>query len=180
MAPVSPALHPPLDPALDHALGPVDAPVTLIEYGDFECPYCGAAHPALRELRRRMGDGLRFAFRHLPVVERHPHAQEAAEAAEAAGEQGRFWEMHDLLFENQRALAPDDLRGHARDLGLDLERFDAALADHRHRARVERDVESAARSGVGGTPAFFLDGERYEGFYDAESLEDAVRSAAGR
>ena len=176
---MSPALHPPLDPALDHVLGPEDAPVTLVEYGDFECPYCAAAYPALRELRRRMGDGLRFAFRHLPLVERHPHAMEAAEAAEAAGEQGRFWEMHDLLFESGRALAADDLRRYARDLGLDLERFESALADHRHRPRVERDAAGAARSGVSGTPALFLDGERYEGFYDAESLEDAVRAAAG-
>ena len=173
------ALDPPVDPARDHVLGGRDAPVTFVEYGDYECPYCGAAHPAVRELTRRMGDGLRFVFRHLPLPDRHPHANDAAEAVEAAGEQGRFWAMHDLLFEHQRALEPDDLRGYARELGLDLDRFDADLAAHRGRARIEEDVQSAERSGVAGTPAFFLDGEPYEGFYDAESLEDAVRAAAG-
>jgi protein-disulfide isomerase len=177
---VAPALDPPVDPARDHVLGPAGAPVTLVEYGDYECPYCGAAHPAVRELARRMGDRVQVVFRHLPLPNRHPHALAAAEAAEAAAAQGRFWEMHDLLFAHQGDLEPDDLRGYARELGLDLERFNADLAGHRMRARVEEDLESAERSGARGTPAFFLNGEPYEGFYDAESLEDAAREAAPR
>jgi protein-disulfide isomerase len=162
---------------VDHTRGPADAPVTLVEFGDFECPYCGAAHPALRELERRMGDALRVVFRHLPLPGRHPRALAAAEAAEAAAAQGRFWEMHDRLFASQRALEPLDLRRHAEELGLDLERYDAAMADHAGAERVARDVESARLSGVSGTPALFLNGKRYDGFYDVESLEDAVRIA---
>ena len=172
------ALIPPVHPEDDHIRGPVEAPVTLVEFGDFECPYCAAAYPAIKELRRRMGDALRIAFRHLPATGRHPLAQGAAEAAEAAGGQGRFWEMHDRLFE-RRTLEPDDLRRHARDIGLDLDSYDAAMTEHRGAARVARDVDSARTSEVSGTPMPFIDGRRYDGFYDAESLEDAVRAALG-
>ncbi len=160
-------------------LGPEQPGVTLVEYGDFECPYCRAAYPAVKDVGRRMAGELRVVFRHLPIASRHPHAVPAAEASEAAAQEGRFWQMHDLLYEHQDALGDDDLRAHARRLGLDLERFTAALADHRHLPRVERDVESARRSGASSTPSFFLDGEPYEGFYDAESLEDAARAALG-
>ena len=128
------------------------------------------------DLRERFGDDLRYVFRHLPLVDRHPNAQLAAEAAEAASSQGRFWEMHDRLFE-RRTLEPDDLRRHARDIGLDLDSYDAAMTEHRGAARVARDVDSARTSEVSGTPMPFIDGRRYDGFYDAESLEDAVRAA---
>ena len=171
---MAPHLDPPVDPQLDHAKGPANAPVTLVEYADFECPHCGAAYPNVHELERRMGDGLRVVFRHFPLTGRHLNASLAARAAEAAGEQGRFWEMHDRLFEHQDELGPEDLRRHADAVGLDLERFDAALADGRGLARVERDLESGTSSDLPGTPAIFLNGELYDGFYDAESLEAAI------
>lgn len=173
-------LDPPVDPAEDHAQGPEDARVTLVEFADFECPYCAAAYPNVRELEGRMGADLRVVFRHFPLTERHPHALLAAQAAEAAGEQGRFWEMHDRLFEHQDELEPADLRAHAADVGLDLERFDAALADGRGLPRVERDLASGERSGLPGTPAIYLNGELYDGFYDVESLEAAVELLQAR
>jgi protein-disulfide isomerase len=156
----------------------VSAGHELLEYGDFECPYCGSAYPELKELRERLGDRLRFEFRHFPVEPQHPRAFQAAEAAEAARAQGRFWEMHDLLFENQRRLAHDDLAGYARRLALDVDRFERDLRDHVHADRVRADRAAGEAAGVAGTPALFIDGERYDGFYDAETLADALSATS--
>jgi protein-disulfide isomerase len=172
----APRLTAPVSPR-DHALGPETAPVTLVEYGDYECPYCGAAHGVTKELVRTFGDDLRFVFRHFPLTQIHPHAARAAEAAEAAGAQGRFWQMHDLLFANQPRLAPQDLVVYARALGLDLERFMADLRDHTYAPKVREDFMSGIRSGVNGTPTFFVNGVRHNGGWDLDSLEEAVREA---
>lgn len=165
----------PVDPEIDHIRGPDDARVTLVEYGDFECPYCGRAESVTRELLRSFGDDLAFVFRHLPLVDVHEHAELAAEAAEAAGAQGKFWEMHDLLLVNQDDLELDDLIGYADELGLDLDRFSEDVASRRHSLRVARDVESADESGVAGTPTFFINGRRHHGPYDLDSLTEALR-----
>jgi Na+/H+ antiporter NhaA len=170
-----------VDPELDHVRGDPDAEVTVVEYADFECPFCGRAEPAIRALlEAEAGEGLRYVFRHLPLPDVHPRAQLAAEAAEAAGAQGAFWEMHDRLYEHQDELAPKELRRHAEALGLDGERFLEDLRSGRFRARVRRDVDSADESGVSGTPTFFINGRRHHGVYDAASLEQAVRSARMR
>jgi diadenylate cyclase len=161
----------------DHALGPVDAPVTLLQYGDYECPYCGRIHPVVRELRERMGERLRFVFRHFPLDSVHPRARRAAEAAEAAASQGRFWEMHDLLYENQEHLGDEDLRRYAAELGLDVGRFAEDLAEHRHAGRVQEDRRTGEGSGVGGTPAFFVNGVRYMGPLDLDGLLGAIEEA---
>jgi protein-disulfide isomerase len=147
----------------DHTDGPADAAVTLVEYGDYECPSCGAAYPLLKEIRARMGDQLRFVFRNFPLSEMHPHAEHAAEAAEDAAVHGRFWEMHDTLFEHQRALDDSHLVSYGRKLGLDAREVETALQDGRFESRVQRDVESGERSGVGGTPTFFINGSRFDG-----------------
>jgi Na+/H+ antiporter NhaA len=174
----------PVDPDLDHLRGPAAAPVTMVEYGDFECPYCGQAEPVIRELLAEFGNELRYVFRHLPLVDVHEHAQLAAEAAEAAGAQGRFWEMHDLLFAHQDALDPGDLERYAAELGLDVERFSREVRTRRHASRVARDVDSADRSGVAGTPTFFVNGHRHHGAYDLPTLTGMVvrelRAAATR
>lgn len=167
----------PVDPARDHIRGPAEAPVTLVEYGDFECPYCGAAHPIVERARGEMGDDLRFVFRHFPITTAHPHAEQAAEAAEAAGAQGRFWEMHDTLFENQRQLAAPDLHAYAETLGLDVDRFDADLVAGVHAGRVREDFMSGVRSGVNGTPAFYINGVRHDGSYDLPVLLAALQRA---
>ncbi len=169
----------PVDPERDHIRGPMDAPVTLVEYGDFECPHCGQAEPVLRELLQGHGD-LRYVWRHLPLNDVHPHAQLAAEASEAAAAQGAFWEMHDLLLARQDALRPDDLIGYARQLGLDVERFARDLQRHAGAARVAADVDSADVSGVSGTPTFFVNGRRHHGAYDVDSLSAAVKAARAR
>jgi Na+/H+ antiporter NhaA len=168
-----------VDPARDHFRGPIDAPVTVVEYGDFECPYCGRAEPAVRELLQAFGD-LRYVWRHLPLSDVHPNAQLAAEASEAAAAQGAFWEMHDLLFEHQDALRPTDLIGYAEQLGLDVERFTDDLRTHAAAARVADDVDSADLSGVTGTPTFFINGRRHYGAYDIDALSAAVRAAGAR
>jgi protein-disulfide isomerase len=160
----------------DHVLGPATAPVTLVEYGDYECPFCGAAHRSVERVLQVMGNDLRFAFRHFPLSQIHPHAYQAAEAAEAAGAQGRFWEMHDLLFENQDRLGLRDLIGYAGALGLDLERFVTDLRGHAHAGRLREDFLSGVRSGVNGTPTFFVNGLRHDGGYDVEVLLEALRS----
>ena len=161
----------------DHAWGPSPASVTLVEYGDFECPYCGGMHPVVKELRERLGDRLRFVFRHFPLDSVHPRARHAAEAAEAAGAQDRFWEMHDLLYENQEDLGDEALRRYAAEVGLDLERFEEDLAERWHAPRVREDRLGGERSGVDGTPAFFVNGVRHEGNLDLESLLAAVEGA---
>jgi protein-disulfide isomerase len=162
----------------DHIQGPADAAVTLVEYGDYECPYCGAAYPIIKEVQARMGERLRFAFRNFPIPTSHPHAEQAAEAAEAAANQGRFWEMHDLLYENQQRLGDQDLRGYAETLGLAVERFDKELAEHVHAARVQEDFMSGVRSGVNGTPTFYINGARHDDSYDIETLLAALERAA--
>jgi len=152
-------LDPPVEPGRDHVRGSDDAAVTLVEYGDFQCPYCGEAYPVVRELQERFGDQLRFVFRHMPLPDLHPRAPLAAEAAEAAAAQERFWEMHDRLFEHHHELGDSDLRTHAEEVGVpDGERFDAELRDGVHTARVEEDYRSGAQSGVPSTPRFFVNG----------------------
>jgi len=162
----------------DHAQGPADAPLTLVEYGDYECPYCGRAYPIVKYAQEQLGEKLRFVFRNFPLRELHPHAQHAAEAAEAADAQGRFWEMHDYIFEHQRRLSDRHLIDYASQLGLDVERFDRELTSHTHAPRVRADFSSGVRSGVNGTPTFFINGVRHDGSWDAEALMDALRMAA--
>ena len=161
----------------DHVQGPTTAAVTLVEYGDYECPYCGAAYPIVKEIQRRLGDAVRFVFRNFPLAEMHPHAQHAAEAAEAAGAQEQFWPMHDALYEHQRALDDAHLRRQAAALGLDEGRFDRDLSGHAYAGRVREDVLSGARSGVNGTPTFFINGRRHDGSYDLETLLAALEDA---
>ncbi|HTN25056.1 MAG TPA: Na+/H+ antiporter NhaA [Solirubrobacteraceae bacterium] len=166
-----------VDPAIDHVRGDVDAPVTLLEYGDFECPYCAHAAPVIAKMLDKLGGELRYVFRHLPLTDVHPSAQLASEAAEAAGAQGRYWEMHDRLLTGD-ALAPSDLYRQAADLGLDLDRFADDLRHRRHAPRIARDVQSADASGVSGTPTFFINGRRHQGVYDIDTLTQAVKRAA--
>ena len=169
----------PVDPERDHIRGPVDAPVTVLEYGDFECPYCGQAEPVVRELLRDFGD-IAYVWRHLPLNDVHPNAQRAAEAAEAAAEQGAFWEMHDLLLEHQDALGYPDLVGYAEQLGLDVERFEEDLRTRTGAARIAQDVDSADLSAVSGTPTFFVNALRHYGAYDIATLSAAVKAARAR
>ena len=168
----------PVEPGRDHIRGRVDAPFTLLEYGDFECPFCGAATGTIRELQQRFGADLRYVFRHLPLEDVHPHAELAAQAAEAAGAQGRFWEMHDILFGHQDQLEFEDLIGYAAELGLDVEAFTRALKEGLYEQRVRDDVVSAEVSGARGTPTFFVGNDRHVGPYDSETLTQALR--AGR
>jgi protein-disulfide isomerase len=161
----------------DHAEGPATAPVTLVEYGDYECPYCRAAVPIVRGLRQALGDQLRFAFRHFPLSGVHQRAQQAAEAAEAAGAQGQFWAMHARLFEQQPALGDEDLVRYAADLGLDTARFQRELAGHEHAPRVREDYLGGLESGVEGTPTFYLDGVRYDRLFGLQQLLAAIRLA---
>jgi len=169
----------PVDPERDHIRGPHRAPVTVVEYGDFECPYCGQAEPVVRELLADFGD-VRYVWRHFPLTDVHLHAQLAAEAAEAAAAQGRFWEMHDLLFAHQDALRLSDLHGYAQELGLDTDRFHRDMRERAGAGRVTEDVESADLSGVSGTPTFFVNGRRHQGAYDIDGLSAAVRIARER
>ena len=162
----------------DHRAGPDGAPVTLTEYGDYECPYCGAAYPIVQEVRRALGPNLRFVFRHFPLSQAHPHAQRAAEAAEAAGAQGEFWKMHDLLFQNHDALEDADLLRYAVSLKLDGERFTRELSSGLHADRVRRDFRSGVRSGVNGTPTFFINGVRHDAPWDLPTLTAALEAAA--
>jgi Na+/H+ antiporter NhaA len=166
-------------PDRDHIRGRLDARVTVVEYGDFECPYCGQAEPVVRELLADFGD-VRYVWRHLPLNDVHPHAQQAAEAAEAAAAQDAFWEMHDLLLNRQDALEMDDLLGYVEQLGLDVDRFASDLRDRIGAARIADDVDSADLSGVSGTPTFFVNGRRHYGAYDLTTLSAAVRAAGAR
>jgi Na+/H+ antiporter NhaA len=170
----------PVDPGRDHMRGPRDAPVTIVEYGDFECPYCGQAEPIVRELLRMHGDDIRYVWRHLPLSDVHPNAQLAAEASEAASAQGAFWAMHDLLLDHQDALRIPDLMGYAEQLGLDVERFRDELRSHVYADRVAEDIDSADLSSVSGTPGFFINNLRHYGAYDIDSLTEAVRAARAR
>ena len=170
----------PVEPERDHIRGREDAPVTLVEYGDFECPYCGQAEGVLRELLRDAGDDVRYVWRHLPLTDVHPSAELAAQAAEAAAAQGAFWEMHDVLLEHQDALTPPDLMRYAAELGLDAERFTDDLERRAFAARIAEDVDGADRSNVSGTPTFFVNGRRHYGAYDIAALKQAVRGASAR
>jgi protein-disulfide isomerase len=162
----------------DHIRGGPDvAPLTLVEYGDYECPYCGAAYPIVKEVERIFGEELRSVFRNFPLGDVHPHAFQAAEAAESADAQGRFWEMHDRLYENQQRLHKEDLLSHAQILGLDVARIEADLDEHAYEARVRNDFLSGVRSGVNGTPTFFINGVRHNESYDLETLLRSLRAA---
>ncbi|MFL6240548.1 MAG: Na+/H+ antiporter NhaA [Actinomycetes bacterium] len=172
-------LSDPVDLARDHVRGPTEAPVTLVEYGDFECPYCGQAEPVVRELLRDFGD-VRYVWRHLPLQDVHPHAELAAEGSEAASAQGKFWEMHDLLFDHQGDLTAKDLVRYAGDLDLDVEWFTNDLREHVYRERVFADLDSADVSGARGTPTFFVNGQRHLGAFDLDTLTHAVRAARAR
>src|SRR5947209_11848867 len=161
----------------DHQQGPETAPVTLVEYGDYECPYCGEAYPIVKEIQRRLGDRLRFVFRNFPLTQSHPHPEHAAEAAEAASGQEKFWEMHDYLFEHQQALDDAHLVHYAVALELDKDRFVHEMSAHAYANRVREDFLSGVRSGVNGTPTFFINGVRHDGSYELETLLAAIEAA---
>ncbi len=171
-------LIPAVDPERDHIRGPKQALITIIEFGDFECPYCGQAEPMVRDILT--DTTIRYVWRHLPLTDVHPRAQLAAEASEAAAAQGAFWPMHDLLLQHQDALTMMDLRGYAESLGLDADRFGAELERHVYETRVAQDVESADLSGVSGTPTFFINGQRHYGAFDLATLTEAIRVARER
>ncbi|GLK99278.1 DsbA family protein [Dactylosporangium matsuzakiense] len=161
----------------DHSLGPADAPVTLVEYGDYQCPYCAGAHPIVGELLRRRQGTIRFVFRHFPLTNVHPFAEMAAEAAEAAGAQSRFWPMHDWLFEHQPQLDATTILTGAEALGLDDEAIAGAIRGHQYLAKIRSDFVGGVHSGVNGTPTFFINGARHDGGYALEELEFAVDQA---
>ena len=163
-----------LQPQRDHIQGPRDAAIQMLEYGDYECPYCGAAHGIVKALQQELGARLCFAFRNFPLANAHPHAQLAAEAAEAAGAQGKFWEAHDMIFENQEALEPEDLAQYATIVGIDVPRLVNELQTGVHAPRVREDFQAGVRAGVNGTPTFFINGERYDGVPDFDSLLAAL------
>ena len=158
----------------DHAQGEASAPVTLVEYGDYECPYCGEAYPVVKALQRHFGKRLRFVYRNFPLTQAHPHAEPAAEVAEAAAAQGQFWAMHDAIFEHQSALDQSDLLRYAEEAGLDVDAIAEALAAHTYASRVRRDFLGGVRSGVNGTPSFFINGDKYEGDYNVPSMTAAI------
>jgi len=162
----------------DHIQGPIKASMTLLEYGDYECPFCGEAHPLVKQIQQALGNRLCFAYRHFPLTNVHPHAEHAAEAAEAAHVQGKFWEMHDVLFENQDALDDEDLARYAMTLSLDENRAIAEVLDEAHAKRIREDFTSGVRSGVNGTPAFFINGVRYDGPRDAEAMIEELTSSS--
>ncbi len=164
----------------DHVKGAENAPLTLVEYGDFQCPYCREAYPIVKQIQERLGARLRFVFRNFPLTRIHQFAQHAAEAAEAAAAQGAFWQMHDRLFERQFALEDDNLLEYARELGLDADRLSGELAAGTYRNRVRDDFMSGVKSGVNGTPTFFINGVRHDGGYDVETLLGALEPARGR
>jgi len=166
----------PVSAKRDHIQGKSNAPVTLVEYGDYECPYCGQAYLIVKEIQQRLKDQLRFVFRNFPLTQVHPHAQQTAEAAEAAGVQKKFWDMHDLLYENQQALDYYHLVEYASILDLDIERFNNDLFSHAYAGRVREDFISGVRSGVNGTPTFFVNGVRYNYSWDYETLSDRLIS----
>ena len=172
-------LRPPVTPE-DHIQGPEDAPVTLVEYGDYECPHCGRAHSVIKRVQKHFGKSLRFVFRNFPLSELHPHAESAAETAESAGARGKFWEMHDLLFENQERLSGDLYLKLAKQLSLPIEALSKALEEGTYQTRVRADFSSGVRSGVNGTPTFFINGKRHDGPFDYETLVLAIQEQIGR
>jgi protein-disulfide isomerase len=160
----------------DHIQGKDTSSLTLVEYGDYECPYCGQAYPIIKQVQKRLGPKLRFVFRNFPVTQVHPHAQQAAEAAECAATQNKFWEMHDYLYEHQQALDDKHLEKYAGELGLDLARFKNDMSMHVHAARVREDFLGGVHSGVNGTPTFYIDNIRYNGSWDLETLLKTLNS----
>ncbi len=162
--------------AYDHAEGPADAPLTLVEYGDYQCPYCGAAYPVVKRLQKTLRKKMRFVFRNFPLTQAHPYALIAAEAAEAAALQGKFWEMHDLLFEQQASLDPDVIPLWAQEIGLNLEKFGKDIQQGVVQERIKEDRRTGIRSGVNGTPTFFINGTRYDGSPDYGSMLSALES----
>ena len=174
----STTLTPPVN-AQDHAQGPENAPVTLVEYGDFECPSCGQAYPIVKELQQHMGDRMRFVYRYYPLHQ-HPHAEHAAEMAEAAGTMGKFWPMFDMLYQHQNALDDNHLLHYAQQLELNTQKIDEDMRRHVYENRVSQDIDSGDASGVLGTPTFYINGEQYNGSYDLESLQSALEQASTR
>lgn len=166
-------------PGRDHVQGSTEAPIQLLEYGDYQCPFCGEVYPVVKAVQQRLGDNLCFAFRNFPMANMHPHAMHAALAAEAAGEQGRFWEMHDTLFEDQQALEDINLAEYADALGLDARRVMAEVLEGTHMPRVREDFRSGVRGGVNGTPSFFINGMRYDGARGLDPLLAAINEHAG-
>ncbi|RYD89899.1 MAG: DsbA family protein [Sphingomonadales bacterium] len=166
--------------ANDHAQGDADAPVTLVEYGDYQCPYCGAAYGIVKSVQKQLGKKLRFVFRNFPLNQAHPMAELAAEAAEAAGAQGKFWEMHDALYENQDQLGQELIETLVERLRLDAARFEADLEERKFQPRVKHDFMGGVRSGVNGTPGFFINGKRYDESWDEEPLTAALLKAASQ
>jgi protein-disulfide isomerase len=164
----------------DHSIGPAGAPVTIVEYGDYECPSCLVAVPIIRKVRQKLGDRVRFVFRHFPQSSIHPHASAAAEAAEAAAEQGQFWQMHEALFRHQKDLAEIDLSHLALTLGMEIYKFDISRAEERHRRRIRADYAGGLRSGVKKTPTLFINGQRYDGPFEADAIIAAPQSGSGR
>ena len=169
-----PKLSLPVDPSRDHIQGADTAPITLLEYGDYECPYCAQAYIIIKEVQERLGSKLRFVFRNFPVTKVRPHAYETALAAEAAGAQGKFWEMYDYLFKHGQWITNDNLRQSAAKLGLGLARFDRDFLDRRYSSHIEEDIQSATSSGVKSTPTFFINEDRYNGPWDLDSLISAL------
>ena len=162
------------DPERDHIYGSANGSIKLLEYGDYQCPFCGAAHPIVKEIQRRLGDDLLFAFRHFPLTNIHPHAEHAAESAEAAGAQGNFWGMHDLLYENQGALEDENLVEYAAELALDQTRLIREVTSEVYARRIREDFKNGVRGGVNGTPTFFINGERYDGEFSLKHLLNAL------
>ena len=174
-----PTLSMPVSDRRDHIAGPPAAAVTLVEYGDYQCPYCREAYVMLAKLLPKLGDNVRLVFRNFPLTQMHPNAEHAAEAAEAAAAQGRFWEMHDMLYERQDNLEDDALLTYAADIGLDADQFESEFSSRKYADRIREDFQSGIRSGVNGTPTFFINGHRHDGPLDLESLTDAVTLATG-
>ena len=174
-----PQLTVPADDRRDHIQGPSSAPVTLVEYGDYQCPYCGEAYPIVKRIQSTLGGQLRFVFRNFPLTQLHEHAQFAAELAEAAAAQGKFWEMHDFIYEHQDALGqPDPFLRFAHDrLKMDSTKLQADVAQHSFLARIQEDFMSGVRSGVNGTPTFYINGVRHDGSYEFDVLMAGIRAA---
>jgi protein-disulfide isomerase len=164
----------------DHSQGPETAPVTLVEYGDYECPFCGQAYPLVKQLQEALGDRVRFVFRNFPLSSMHPEAELGAESAEAAGAQGKFWEMHDLLYEHQKQLGPDLVLELGERLGLDVKQFEAELVARKYRDHVQTDFMGGVRSGVNGTPTFFINGVRFDGNWSGDGLLVAIEKLLGK
>jgi len=166
----------PVSKSRDHIQGPDNAPVTLVEYGDYECPYCGQAYLIIKQVQDNLGVNLRFVFRNFPLTQVHPHAQKAAEAAEEASAQNKFWDMHDYLYEHQQALGDKDLEKYASIIGLNLDKFKYAIKNHTHATRIREDFLSGIKSGVNGTPSFYINEIRYDGSWDLDSLMQILTS----